>query len=362
MLEATRMALPRSLDSSGFTLKSKTMSLTSRPMRDLELSTFCIVAHCFFSSSFCQWFSPFVLASNQASIFSSEPSRWSMSLAELVSVDVAAEHLQACLRVFLEEGCASEADEGGVGHHRVHHPVQLAALAAVAFVHENEHLAHGRAGLRLESLDEGLEVVDVLTAELVHQRAEQARLGLAELTHQIAAVACALDGFARLREDTLDLLVQLVAIRDDGDAGVGVVLQDPLGEQHHHDALAAPLRVPDDSALPVARMRLRGLDAEILVSARQLLPSAVEDHEVVHQFDQPVLAAHLQEVLVQLEAAVVALVLLPLQEVLLLRIDGAIPHPLGVVAGENELDRAEERGMEHRLLVREALANPVADR
>ena len=57
MLDATRMALPRSLDSRGFTLKSKTMSLTTRSMRDLELSTFCIVPHCFFSSSFCQSFS-----------------------------------------------------------------------------------------------------------------------------------------------------------------------------------------------------------------------------------------------------------------------------------------------------------------
>ena len=81
MLDATRMALPRSLDRRGLTLKSKTMSLTTRSMRDFELSTFCIVPHCFFSSSFCQSFSPFVLASNQASILSSEPSRWSMSRA-----------------------------------------------------------------------------------------------------------------------------------------------------------------------------------------------------------------------------------------------------------------------------------------
>src|SRR5207247_6983395 len=79
MLEAMRMAFPRSLDRRGLTLKSKTMSLTTRSMRDLELSTFCIVPHCFFSSSFCQSFNPFVLASNQASILSSEPSRWSMN-------------------------------------------------------------------------------------------------------------------------------------------------------------------------------------------------------------------------------------------------------------------------------------------
>ena len=36
-------------------------------------------------------------------------------------------------------------------------------------------------------------------------------------------------------------------------------------------------------------MLLRGLDAEILVHARQLLHAAVEEHEVVHQLDQPIL-------------------------------------------------------------------------
>ena len=42
--------------------------------------------------------------------------------------------------------------------------------------------------------------------------------------------------------------------------------------------------------LSLAHMLLRGLDAEILVHARQLLHAAVEEHEVVHQLDQPVLA------------------------------------------------------------------------
>lgn len=75
------MALPRSLDRRGFTLKSKMMSLTTRSMRERELSTFCIVPHRVFSSCFCQSFSPRVLASNQASILSVEPRRWSMSRA-----------------------------------------------------------------------------------------------------------------------------------------------------------------------------------------------------------------------------------------------------------------------------------------
>ena len=40
----------------------------------------------------------------------------------------------------------------------------------------------------------------------------------------------------------------------------------------------------------LADVLLRGLDAEVLVHPRQLLHAAVEQHEVVHQLDQPVLA------------------------------------------------------------------------
>ncbi|KAF2990317.1 hypothetical protein MJC1_02712 [Methylocystis sp. MJC1] len=81
MLEATRMALPRSLERRGLTLKSKMMSLTTRSMRDFELRIVWSVPHFFFSSSFCQSLRPLVLASNHASILSVEPSFWSMSRA-----------------------------------------------------------------------------------------------------------------------------------------------------------------------------------------------------------------------------------------------------------------------------------------
>ena len=173
-------------------------------------------------------------------------------------------------------------------------------------------------GCASSSCDEVLEILHATPAELVHQRAQQARRGLAELTHQVTPAAGAGDRLAGIGENALDLLVQLVAVGDDHHAGVGLVLQNPLGQQHHHDALAAALRVPDDAALAAIHMRLRGLDAEILVHTRQLLYAAVEQHEVVHQLDQPRLVAHLEQVLVQLEAAVVRLVLFPFQEILFL--------------------------------------------
>jgi hypothetical protein len=55
--------------------------VTTRSMRERELSTLCIVPHFFLSSSLCQSFSALVLASNQASILFCDPRRWSMSRA-----------------------------------------------------------------------------------------------------------------------------------------------------------------------------------------------------------------------------------------------------------------------------------------
>src|SRR5207249_8805067 len=126
------------------------------------------------------------------------------------------------------------------------------------------------------------------------------------------AAACALDTLASLGKDPLNLFVQLVAIGDDGDTSVGIILQYPFGEQHHDNALAAALCVPDDATLLLAHMLLCGLDAEVLVHTRQLLHATVEQHKVVHQLDEATFLAQLEQILVELEAAVFLLVLLPL--------------------------------------------------
>ena len=283
------------------------------------------------------------------------------ALAELVGVDVAAEHFQTGPRVLLEQRRTGETDKNGIRHHRLHHAMQLAALGTVALVHEYKHLTNGRAGLSFQFFDIGIEIIDVLVAKLVHQRAQQARCGLTELGHQVAAAGASGDADIHTQEYAFDLLIQRVAVSDDGNAGVWVVLQNPLRKQHHHDALAAALRMPDDSALLLAHLRLRRLDAEILVRPRQLLHSAIEEHKVVHQLDQPVLSAHLEQVLVELEAAVVVFVLLPIEKELFRRADGAVPEALGIVAGKNELHRAEEPGVELRLLIGEILTDTVAD-
>ena len=76
---------------------------------------------------------------------------------------------------------------------------------------------------------------------------------------------------------------------------------------------------------------------------------------------QPVLAAHLEQVLVQLEAAVVLLVFLPPQEVLFLRADGSVLQALGVVPGKDELHCAKNHALNSGCLVRKALADAVAN-
>ena len=171
-----------------------------------------------------------------------------------------------------------------------------------------------------------------------------------ELVHQIAPAAGALNGLARLGEDAFNLFVQLVAVRDDDYAGVGIVLQYPLGQHHHDDAFAAALGVPDDAALAFLHMLLRCFDAEILVHARQLLPAAIEEHEVVYQFKQPLLGAHFEQVFVQLEAGVVLLIFLPAQEILFLGAYGPVLQALRIVTGKKELHGAEKRRMKFRLL------------
>ena len=163
--------------------------------------------------------------------------------------------------------------------------MQLAALGAVAFIDEDKHLADGRAGLAFQILQERFEVVDIAPAELVNKRAEQARPGLGELSHQLPATFTSLDRLARAEEDALDLLIQLVPVRDDRDTGLRIVLQNPLGEENHHQALPRALRMPDDAALVGGDVLLSSLDPEILMSPRQLLDATVEEDEVVHQLE-----------------------------------------------------------------------------
>src|SRR5262249_46055212 len=94
------------------------------------------------------------------------------------------------------------------------------------------------------------------------------------------------------------------------------------------NAFAAALRMPDDAALAGVDALLGRLDAEILMRSRQLLHATVKKDEIVQKLDEPLLAAHLEEVLVELEAGIVGLVFFPFKEVLLGRAEGAVQADL----------------------------------
>src|SRR6185437_11941035 len=108
---------------------------------------------------------------------------------------------------------------------------------AMALIDEDKHLADGFSRLCFNLFNKGVKVVHVALAELVDKRAQQPRFGLSELAHKFTTAARALDRLTDVREDPLNLLIELVAIRDDRDTRIGIILQNPLGKQHHHDAL-----------------------------------------------------------------------------------------------------------------------------
>lgn len=90
-------------------------------------------------------------------------------LVELVGVDVGAEHIARHQLVLAQQWRAGEADEDGARQPALHLLVHVAALGAVAFVHEHVEAAlHG-----------GWLALQVGRVELVDQRAQQARIGRA---------------------------------------------------------------------------------------------------------------------------------------------------------------------------------------
>ena len=119
------------------------------------------------------------------------------------------------------------------------------------------------------------------------ERAEQPGCACAEFVDKIFAAFRAHDLFSDAQEDPFDLFVQLGAVGDDQDAGIGHMLVDPFGEPDHRQALAAALRVPDDAALATAHALLGRDDAEVLMRTTHFLDAMIEDDKVVDDLKQP---------------------------------------------------------------------------
>ncbi len=142
---------------------------------------------------------------------------------ELIAVNVAPKHVHGVLAVFFEQGRPRKSDKDRVGHARLHDPMEGSALGAVALIDKHEELTMHRERLGLERGDVGLYVIDVSLAKLVNERAEESRVGLAELSEQIPSALGAVDLLIGAREDLLDLRVELIAVGDEGDASVRVI-------------------------------------------------------------------------------------------------------------------------------------------
>ncbi len=147
---------------------------------------------------------------------------------------------------------------------------------------------------------------------------------------------------------------------------MSIIFEYPLGEEHHGDAFAAALGVPDDAAAfmvlgVILNVGLGGFDAEVLVAAGEFFNAAVEEDEVVEEVEEAVLFAEFKEVFVEFVTAIVLFVFFPFEEVFFGGADRAVLQAFGVVAGEDELDGAEEGADELGGLVGEALADAFAD-
>jgi len=144
------------------------------------------------------------------------------------------------------------------------------------------------------------------------------------------------------------------------------VLQQPLGDQHHDDALAAALGVPDDAAFAPGDALLCGLHAEELVRPRHLLLAGVEDDDVADQVEQPGLVAELrqrpvkQRSLLRASASPREILVLPLHEELFRRAGGAVAQSLRVAARQYELHGAEEALVEDLFLIGDKLPYTVS--
>ena len=96
--------------------------------------------------------------------------------------------------------------------------------------------------------------------------------------------------------------------------------------------------MPDDAAFTPPHPHLGCPYAEVLIVTADLLGAPVEDDEVVHDLEEPLLAAELSQLPEQgiVVGGGVSFVVLPAQPVLLRRLDHAVAQPLGFVARHHE--------------------------
>ena len=207
---------------------------------------------------------------------------------EVVDADVVAEHLARAFLLALDQRRAGKADEAGMGQGIAHIQRKDVVLAAVRLVGDDDHVGavrQQRVGLPR------------IVPELLDQR-EDVALVAAQQLFQVFATGGAhvLAGRRAGRLESLgDLIVQLLAVGDDDEGGTAQHLaQHLLGEEHHRQALARALRMPEH-AQPFSPLspRGRGAGGEGSPQLHQPRDGLVHAQELVvlgGLLDQPALA------------------------------------------------------------------------
>ena len=199
-----------------------------------------------------------------------------LGFAQGVAVDERAEDLVRALLVAHQDGRAGEADAGAVGQARLQRGLQVAGLAAVCLVHQHEDVfvgvedlgcpgecaaeAVGRCGLagadlsgQVAGLQSGF-ARGVVAAALLLDHAED---DVGRLAAQVALEVVGRGGAQHLlageRCGVRELLFEVGAVGDDDnlEAPQRRVCAQLAHQEHHRQALAGTLRVPDDAAAAV---------------------------------------------------------------------------------------------------------------
>ena len=96
-------------------------------------------------------------------------------------------------------------------------------------------------------------------------------------------------------EAILNLLVQLIPVRDNHHAAVIHILANPLRQPNHRKTLAGALAMPDNTALLVLYARFSRLNGTILIGTGHLLDTAVKNDAIVQEFDELIRFKNLQQ-------------------------------------------------------------------
>lgn len=117
---------------------------------------------------------------------------------------------------------------------------------------------------------------------LVDKRAnDRIFIGIQNLPQISAALGTLNLLLAYIKEQTLNLVIQLIPVSDDDHTAVCNVLPDPLGEPDHDERLTGALRVPDDPSLTILNALLGGLHGKELVVPCCFLDPGIKDDKVM---------------------------------------------------------------------------------